>query len=87
MCGRENNNGLKPVIGVRPDGSPILSPNDLPFLPVPRSIVVEKGWMQIDEYSSCDFTCDFTCDLRVGLSLTGCCLFFRMHGQADEKVG
>ena len=51
MSGRDNNNSLKPVIGVRPDGSAILSPNDLPFLPVPRRIVIENGWMQIDEWS------------------------------------
>jgi len=50
MSKQDENSGKKPVIGRRPDGSAILSPDDLPFLPVPQKIVIGDSVMQIDEW-------------------------------------
>lgn len=35
-------------IGVRPDGSLILSPSDLPELPMPSRVVVGRAFLEID---------------------------------------
>jgi hypothetical protein len=50
MGKQDDSNGVVRVIGMRPDGSLILSPDDLPFLPVPRQIVIRHGVMRIDEW-------------------------------------
>jgi hypothetical protein len=35
-------------LGTAPDGRPIASPQDLPVLPAPRRVIVERGFIDID---------------------------------------
>lgn len=50
MSNHDDDNGKNSVIGRRPDGSAIMSADDLPFLPLPHKIVLMDGVMQIDEW-------------------------------------
>lgn len=43
-------NRRQPVLGRRSDGRVILSIDDLPYLPIPRKIVIMDTEMQIDEW-------------------------------------
>jgi hypothetical protein len=50
MSTQDGNHEISHVIGIRPDGSLIRSPDDLPFLPVPKEIVVGNGILRIDQW-------------------------------------